>query len=331
MGSVLWVREIPGGKRGGQDERGRSSYHNEWHVLCNSPTMTRAEVLGCGSLPVYGSPNAEDTKAVCIKTDAHRVEGHPCLWVATADWQSSPVSGQDPTDMQKQPDQRRARWSSRYTPIPVSRFVDYGGSDTWLSGLTPSGHSRGPWLLTDQAGTPFDPPPDIPIYAEEVSVQQYEATAARTTKRAYMGCTNTDTWCGATQGTALVDDITTVDEFIQGAWWWLTIYKILIKPRITIALPNGGTTYVGGWYPDFVLNAGPLCLVYDSSGNFIRKQQPAGRPYDGRPTMLDIKGQEIPLNADGSLSADPIFLRFFSKQTATFAGLNLTPPDGWNT
>ena len=47
---VLWVREKPGGKSGGQGERGYSSYHNEWTVKCDSPTMTRAEVFACGLL-----------------------------------------------------------------------------------------------------------------------------------------------------------------------------------------------------------------------------------------------------------------------------------------
>ena len=53
---VLWVREKPEGKSGGQGENGYSAYHNEWLVKCDSPTMTRAAVLACGLLPVYGSP-----------------------------------------------------------------------------------------------------------------------------------------------------------------------------------------------------------------------------------------------------------------------------------
>lgn len=330
MGSVLWVREKSGGKSGGQDERGRSSYHNEWTVKCDSPTMTRAEVLNCGLLPIYGSPNAENLMAVCVKTDARRQANAPCYWDVVADWQESPLSGRDPADEQKQPDQRRPRWSSRYIPIPVSRFVDYGGG------------SDSPMLLTDTAGTPFDPVPDMPIYCEEITVNQYEATAARTTKRGFMGRTNTDVWCGAAVGEALVDDIQTGDEFIKGVYWWNTTYKILIKPRAAITLPGSwGTTYVGGFDPEYVLNAGPLAWKINAQNKW--EVLPATRGttdnasdgsgfYDGRPSLLDTDGTEILRNATThQLVSAPVFLKFHTKQTAAFSGLNLTPPDGWNT
>ena len=162
MTTAIYVHEKAGGKSGGQNERGRNRYHNEWIVKMSDATATRANVLGCGGLPVYGSPNAEDTKAICIRVDAKRHQDAPNFWDAEADWEESPVSGRDPTDDQKQPDLRRPKWSSRFTPFPVSRFLDYAGN-----------------LLCDRAGTPFDPIPDMPIYCEEVTVSQYEATAGR--------------------------------------------------------------------------------------------------------------------------------------------------------
>jgi hypothetical protein len=312
---VLWVREKPGGKSGGQGERGYSSYHNEWLVKCSSPTMTRAEVLACGLLPVYGSPNAENTKAVCVKTDVRRQANAPCYWDASADWQESPISGRDPADEQKQPDQRIPKWSSRYVPFPVSRFIDYGGH-----------------LLCDRARTPFDPVPDMPIWCEEITVFQYEATANRQYCRPFMGATNTDTWQGAAPGEALVDDISTEMEYIQGVYWWPHTYKILIKPRVEIRLPKGGTTYVGGFDPEYVLNAGPMAFVQDAkTGKWSKKAVTHGGFYDGRPALLDINGVEIPIDPDtGQLSADPVFLELQTKTRAAFSGLNLTPPPGWS-
>lgn len=312
---VIWVREKPGGKSGGQGENGFSVYRNAWTVKCDSPTMTRAAVLACGLLPVYGSPNAENLLAVCVKTDAKRRQDSPYFWDAEAEWQESPLSGRNPSDEQRQPDLRIPKWSSRFIPFPVARFVDYQGQ-----------------LLCDKAGTPFDPAPDMPIYCEEITIFRYEAAANRAFARGYLGATNTDAWLGAGVGEALVDDIATEMEYIQGNYWWPHTYKILINPRVSITLPKGGTAVVGGFDPDLRLNAGPLAVVTDpTTGKKSVKAVTHGGTYDGRPALLDTDGTQIPIDSTtGQATKDPTFLAFHTKRTALFANLALSPPPGWS-
>ena len=92
-----------------------------------------------------------------------------------------------------------------------------------------------------------------------------------------------------------MDDISTEMEYIQGVYWWPHTYKILIKPRVQIALPKGGTTYVGGFDPEYVLNAGPMAFVQDTTtSKWSKKAVTHGGFYDGRPALLDADGVEIP-------------------------------------
>lgn len=311
--SVVWVREKPGGKSGGQGDGGNSSYHSEWLVKMSSPTASRASVLNCGLLPVYGSPNAENAAAVCVRTEARRRDDNPYLWDASADWQVNPRSGRDPADEQKQPDQRIPKWSARYVPFPVARFVDYDGK-----------------LLADAAGTPFSPPPAMPIWCDEITIFQYESEANRAFHMGFMGATNTDVWLGFAAGLCLVEDISTQMEYLQGVYWWPHTYKILIKPRIEITLPKGGTTTVGGHHPEYVLNAGPLAIV-EAGGKKSPKPVTRGGNYDGRPALLKADGTQIPLDpATGQATLDPVFLQFRTKRRTAFAGLGLSPPPGWS-
>lgn len=312
---VLWVREKPGGKAGGQGEGGSSAYHNEWLVKMDTPTATRAQVLNCGLLPVYGSPNSENLLAVCVRTDARRRDDAPQYWDASADWQESPRSGKDPADEQKQPDQRIPKWSARFLPFPIARFVDYDGK-----------------LLADAAGTPLSPPPAMPIWCEEITIFRYEMAASRAAHAPFMGATNTDTWLGFGPGLALIEDISTQMEYVQGVYWWPHTYKILVKPRVQITLPKGGTAQIGGHHPEYVLNAGPLAIVTDptTSKKSVRPVSRGGT-HDGRPALLKADGTQIPIDPNtGQATLDPTILQFRTKRQAAFAGLNLTPPPGWS-
>jgi hypothetical protein len=162
-------------------------------------------------------------------------------------------------------------------------------------------------------------------------VFQWEESSGRATKKSFAGATNSDTWQGAAAGEALCDDISYYDEYIQGAWWWGCTYRIYIKPFKPINLPHGGSTEVGGYNPEYVLNAGPLAIVTDPvTGNKARKPIVRNGWYDGRPALLAADGSELPTDpATGLYTADPIFLQFQTKNIVAFSGLNLTPPAGW--
>jgi hypothetical protein len=133
-------------------------------------------------------------------------------------------------------------------------------------------------------------------------------------------------------GTALVDDISVDEEFIQGAYWFLTTYRILYKPRITVTLPIESTEQpLGGWDLEYILNAGPMAFYQDPiTDEWSKKAVTHGGYYDGRPACLNDNGTEIPLDPDtGVMTEDPTFLTFHIRERVAFSGLNLVPPIGW--
>jgi hypothetical protein len=302
---ALWCRAV--GKSGGQGEGGRNHFTTHYIVKMDSKTATRTQVLGCGLVPVYGSPNAECLTAICIKVDATRHKGAPEFWDVVAEFDTQPISGHDPVDDQKQPDLRRAKWSARFIPIPMTRWHD-------LSGV----------LMADKAGTLFDPPPDIPIYVDQITVFRYESTCNRATHRTFMNAANSTTWNGAAAGTVLICSIDAQEEYIQGTYWFGITYEILYKPRFTLTMPKNTTATIGGWRPEYILNAGPKVLGADG-----KPIVPQGGYYDGRPILLDDSGKELARDANGAYTADPTYLSFNTKNQIAYSSLNLTPPSGW--
>jgi hypothetical protein len=73
-----------------------------------------------------------------------------------------------------------------------------------------------------------------------------------------------------------------------------------------------------------------LELITDiKTGKKTKKPVTHGGNYDGRPALLDANGVAIPLDDNGVLTADPVFLQFQTKRTAAFSDLGLVPPPGW--
>ena len=310
---ILWCRRKVG-RAGGFGDSGLNHFKTEYTLKSNTPSESRQVVLNCGMLPRYADPHPENTLSVCVKADVTQNREAPLFWDAVCEWNTRTDDDKDPEDEQEQPDERRERWSARFVKIPSSRFHDTKGI-----------------LLADAAGTPFDPPPNVPIICDQITVQRYEASCDRAKQRGFMYKSNKDVWQGAEAGTALIDDISVDDEYLQGAWWSLTTYVILIQPRLTLAGAIGGSYKIGGWDPEYVLNAGPLVL--DDNG---KPRPPRGAYYDGRPVLLfkendgsNKKGQELPRDANGVYTKNATYLEFCTKPQVKFSELELRPPYNW--
>jgi hypothetical protein len=314
--AILWARKKLT-RRSEIDDRGQQSFYSEYTLKSDTPNESRSVVLGCGLLPVYGAPHPENPLAVCVRVAADKNRQQPHLWDAAAEWRMNPASKRDPADHQKQPDQRRPKWSCKFVEIPCQRFTDVFGKH-----------------LCSSAGQPFDPVPDIPIIADEISVVRYEAQCRRGFQRSFMDKANAVTWFGAEAGTALVTDISVQEEYLQGAYWFLTSYRILIKPRIMITLPLGHVEWIGGWEPEKILDLGTLKKeVADGKTKIVpitRTDPITKKPfYDGRPAFLDGNGNELARDeATGLYTADPVFLTFHMKKQIDFTPLELVPPAG---
>lgn len=310
--SVLWVHPVS--KGGGQGDGGANFFSTQYLIKTNDPSELRVAVLNCGLLPVYGSVHPENLAATCNHIEVHRSRIDPLFWDGEAQWSTVTGSGRDPSDQQLPPDMRRPIWSARFLAVPFARLTDNDGK-----------------LFVDKAGTPFDPPPDTPIYVDEVTIQRYEATCNRTFQRGYMGKSNSDAWQSAEAGTVLVDNIVPQEEYIQGAHWYRTTYTLLHKPRIQVTMPKGTTYNLGGWDPEIIANAGPLQLVWDSvSSKYTKKPVTHGGYYDGRPALLDEHGAQIDINeTTGELASDPTFLQASIHSRVPFSSLQLYPPPGW--
>jgi hypothetical protein len=309
--AILWVRRVE--VEGGVADHGANHFHSKYIVKSDDPNELRSAVLACTGIPHYGAPHPENLTAICCKVDARKRREAPLLWDVDAEWNTVTASGRDPADQQKQPDERRPKWRAKFIEVPISVYHDRAGT-----------------LLADKAGTPFDPAPEQLIYIDEISIIRYEPYCDRAFQRGYLNATNTDSWLGAEAGTALVKDIAVDEEYMQGAYWFITTYLIWVKPRYSCTGLNGTNYVIGGFDPEYVLNAGPLALVTDSGTNKKTLQAPKKGPfYDGRPVFLDQYGAELPRNDQGAYTQDPIYLQFQMKKRAAFAGLDLVPPPGW--
>jgi hypothetical protein len=265
---------------------------------------------------VYGSPHPENMGAVCTGVKVDQDTQNPYLWDAAATWQVNPPSKRDPADQQKQPDQRREKWSMRFVPIPFAPYVDLAGN-----------------LLASSAGQPFDPVIEQPIICDEITVQRYEPECHRISQQAFMDKTNSAVWCGAASGTALMQNIVVGDEYIQGAYWFLHTYTILYKPRYFMTLPHETEVMIGGWDPEYIPDVGTLqWATVDGQTKLvpITRTDPITKKlfYDGRPAFLDGAGHELPRNAAGVYTADPVFREFHLKERVNFSILGLNPPPG---
>lgn len=313
--SILWVRPKVG-KGAGIGDRGQQSFRTGYTIKSNNPRENRSAILNCGLIPVYGSPHPENPLATCIRISVDQNKENPLLWDVTAEWQVNPSSRRDPADQQKQPDQRRPKWSCRGVPVPFSPYIDLDGQ-----------------LLASSAGQPFDPVIQQSIICDEITIERWEPVCHRLTQRQYIDRANADVWCGADVGTALIENILVADEFIQGSYWFHTTYTILIKPRMEIVLPKGSRVTIGGWHPEQIADVGTLqWATVDGKTKLVaitRLDPITKRPfYDGRPAFLDGQGKELPRDASGIYLADPVFRSFHLKRGTSFAALSLSPPPG---
>ena len=218
----------------------------------------------------------------CTRVTVDQNKENPYLWDVTAEWQVLPPSKRDPANSQKQPDQRREKWSCRCVPIPFAPYVDLAGK-----------------LLASSAGQPFDPVIEQPFICDEITIHRYEPECHRVTQRAYVDCVNAAVFCGAAIGTASHPDIVVFDEYIQGSYWFNTTYTILIKPRYYITLPKGSERTIGGFDPEYIPDVGTLqWATVDGQTKLVaitRLDPLTKKPfYDGRPAFLDGTGKNFP-------------------------------------
>jgi hypothetical protein len=316
--AILWVKPKTG--RGtGIGDRGQQSFRSYYTVKSDLPDENRSLLLACEGLPGYGEPHPENPSAICVRVTADQHKENPRLWDVTAEWQVNPSSKRDPADQQKQPDQRREKWTLKGIQFPYSPFVDLHGN-----------------YLGSSAAQPFDPAIQSYFVGEEIVIQRYEQTCPWQARRNYLGKVNSDEWFGAEAGTALVADMNAEDEYLQGSWWWRFTYTIHIKPKIEISLPHGSAVTIGGWDPEIVADVGTLAKQVNAQGQVfvapilrVDPFDPKKKWYDGRPAFLDGNGYELPRDpTTGNYSSDPVFAGAYLRGTIAFANLNFVAPEG---
>ena len=301
--TVIWVR--PKAMSYGVGPNGERTYRRSYLVLTDDPNELKRNILLCGALPVYGAPYPEDPLAWCQRVDPKQRTDSPLHWEVEAEW-SSQYPGGNPTDRQKPPDQRRPQWDYKFQPLHKIFPTDLDGV-----------------AFCDSAGTPFDPPPEIPLFVDQITVRRYEQSFSRKADRKYLNATNTDAWQDAQAGEALVQTIDRQEVFEDGAYWFSTTYVVLCSPLVTISGvigPSGDSPTIGGWDPVFILDQGPKILDANNKPQAIIDSAQA---IDGRPQLLDGSGHVI------ARGGDPHYLKFRTVNKIAFSGLNLTPP--WHT
>jgi hypothetical protein len=307
--TVLWVRTKPGCSET-RGPTGEITFHKEYIVKSSVPDESRDEILECGAVPVVGGPHPSDHGCTCTRVVATQEEQHPYLWRVVADWSSVQPRGRLVSDDQQIPSDRRQKWRYRFIAFPQSLRCDLDGK-----------------IFGDSAGTPFDPPPEMAIYACEFTIERYEAPGGWSSDYQYIHAANSDAWNGAAAGTALIDSIDCVEIRENNAWWHVKTYTIVCCPKIQIGkCANGDAAYIGGFDYEYHLDAGPKELVADADGTKKLRVIADGNYADGRHQLLDGHGKRIPRNSDGSLSSAAVYLKFRTKKTVAFSGLDLVPP-----
>ncbi len=310
--AILWSRRKTG-YEASTGPHGEISFRTVYTLKSDTPLENRIAILASGLLPVYGSPHPDCALSTCVKVTPVQNKENPYLWEATCEW-NTVHGGENPTEMQKQLDQRRPRWRHKFVKSPMQRFYDLDGKPFF-----------------DTAGSPFLPAPNIPIWMDEITITRWQAQCDRQFDRQFLNATNTDTWYDAEPSTALIDDIDAEEIYEKGAYWFIYTYRILVNPKVV--LDHGEV--IGGWDPCPVLNAGPKSLQDDPDhpGQTIVKPINDDGVYTGQPAPLDMQGYRLWLKPDGSIIDSlgvsiPSFcyLKFRTVNKTAYAPLNLIPP-----
>lgn len=311
---IVWVRKKIGA---GVDvgEKGRKDYGDGFTVLSDQPRESRSLILNSGQLPVFGSPHPDDPTSICVKVNPVQNRENPYLWDVSVEYSRSTRDREDPQDSQKQPDERRQKWSCQFTPLSKYYRADLDGR-----------------YFVDTALTPINPPPEIPIFVDEWTIKMYEPRLDRAKDRLFMNAVNEDAWIGCEAQSALVADISRQEVYLMGAYWFESTYKILVQPRILPA--NLGVVW------DYKANdyiTDPICPWDHLQPNYGPRELDDSSPpkpipiktgeyYDGVHSPLDLNGKQIPLTAGGALSQPPIYLYFRLVNRKNFYELPVYPP-----
>jgi hypothetical protein len=310
MSDVLWSRRLAGGKSvsvGGHGERTIRAVYNV-RLNVTRPTLEDivlgAAAVGPDPIPAYGDASTDEPTATCSRIDPQET-ADPLLYRVVCEW-TTIHGGVDPADLQMPPDQQRTRWSWRYVRLHRSRSRDLNGR-----------------CFKDSAGTPFNPPPAIPVYAREYTIRGYTWLPDMSGwEDEYLDATNSDNWLGYQPHECLVEDISTEDEFLQGQWWFRKVYRILALPYTAAAGGRdewGAAIPEGGFSPTYILDAGPKKLDDSNPPKAI----PIADTVDGRKY---VDGTTRLLNGAGGLlasGAQEIYLAFVTHKEMPFAPLNL--------
>ena len=328
--SIVYVRKKLGREMsvGQPGDASIRTFDEVYLVRCSSPNEPRSSILGAPGLPQYGFAHSEDSQCVVVKLGPEQTKEDPCLYEVKVTFSTS--TGNNPGDWQKPPDQRRPKWHMAFSPLPISRTRDLDGKP-----------------FVDRAGSPIIPPPDIPIYVDEVTVMRYEATINRAYDRRWLNATNSDTWLGAEPNSAKIVANDAEEVFLYGGYWFQRTIRILVSPRIVLDQGTGtidnsynqskmwtedtDATIVGGWNPIYVPNMGPRQLVNigsDANNNPIFKPVPIENNglVDGQIQNLDDKGAVIARKDDGTWSKALVSLGFRVVNPMPFQSLMLIPP-----
>jgi len=283
---------------------GERGFKTKYLIQSNTPYELRAAILMYPYLPQYGYPHPEDATCTCSNIELDQLQEDPTKWEMDARWTTNHSTHRNEQEDQKQPDQRRPKWSARFQPI-----------DSFLP------RDRQGKAFCDSAGSPFDPPPNVPIWVRAVTIFRYEPTWSEVRDLTLINATNTDQWRMSKPGEALISDVVAEEQWVMGGYWFAYTYTILQNPFIT--LPGDGGT-IGGWDPLLIVDAGPKVLDA-TTGKPTIVPDPNGI-VDGRPIYLDGSGHRLAPNGDGSYT--PVMLSFNVKQKTAFGPLNLVPPFG---
>jgi hypothetical protein len=178
-------------------------------------------------------------------------------------------------------------------------------------------HDRDGKPILNKAGDPFDPPIQIPISTPVANVTRVLKAFDPAFITYFKDAVNDAEWLGWAAESVLCQEIT-ADKYHDADWGWLWTVNYQFAFRPSVLSDDGlGTVIQPGWAVR-VLNAGlRQRKLVDAEHLIYEKRQIIidGTPV-GSPEQLDEDGEYAP-------NADPIFLTFNVRRTASFDLLGL--------
>lgn len=290
--AVTAVNETWRGRAHEINSSGNRSYTRTFDVLTDDRNTAQKEVRDAAGVPRVGDVYPDDLGATATRVSVEQDPGIFLLWRVTVEYET--VTGnQNQAAEDEDPLNRPAELEWSFAQFTKVADQDIDGN-----------------MITNSAGDPFDPPPEIDDSRPVLRIARNEAGFSAATAVEFMDAVNDDAFFGGQPGQVKVANISAVRQFENGIPFWRVVYEFHFRRE--------------GWSLQ-ILDRGYRILVGGVPEPVVEDVK---NPGGGTETFQEVR-EPILLNGAGlpKPSTPPpspgVYLSFDVYKTKTFAVLGL--------